>query len=91
VTADPATATRYNVQDVPTVVVRRGHAATTGASAESPANVRFVGLPSGYEFSTLVADVIDVSTGRTDLAAVTREAARAIDRPVHVQVFVTQT
>jgi thiol-disulfide isomerase/thioredoxin len=51
--------------------------------------VRFLGLPSGYEFSALVADIIDVSKGQTTLKAATRELARAITRPVHLQVFVT--
>src|SRR3712207_122340 len=92
VAADPATATRYDVRDVPTVVVRRASVPDVGessdaaegagvadaalsgdgvsaadtvsagdgdvpATAEAPANLRFVGLPAGYEFSTLVADV----------------------------------
>jgi hypothetical protein len=54
-------------------------------------NVRFVGLPAGYEFSTLVADVIDISKGQTGLAEQTRAAVAAIDRPVHIQVLVTPT
>lgn len=53
------------------------------------ATVRFLGLPSGYEFSALVADIIDVSKGQTTLSATTRELARAITMPVHLQVFVT--
>lgn len=115
VAADPAAARRYNVQDVPTVVVRRAatdddeappaaddapdrasHEASdpnrdASVPIEAPANVRFVGLPSGYEFSTLIADVVDVSTGRTDLSEATREAVRAIGSPVLLQVFVTPT
>ena len=61
------------------------------SSDETPANVRFVGLPSGYEFSTLVADVVDVSKGRTDLSQDGRAAVRAIESPVLIQVFVTPT
>ncbi|MDP8924894.1 MAG: hypothetical protein M3O34_18755 [Chloroflexota bacterium] len=118
VAAEPSAATRYNVPDVPTVVVRRAEigahegsphqvgapAAADGeadpapvgegsapAASEAPANVRFLGLPGGYEFSTLVADIVDVSKGRTDLADATRVAVRAIDSPVHIQVFVTPT
>lgn len=118
VAADPATATRYNVSDVPTVAVRRATASedvTSGAgdggpgtaesasrpvgegnaqasdATEAPANVRFVGLPGGYEFSALLADVVDVSKARTDLSEATREAVRALDAPVLIQVFVTPT
>ena len=36
-----------------------------------------------------MADVVDVSKGRTDLSAEARAAVRAIDAPVHIQVFVT--
>jgi hypothetical protein len=100
VDAEPAAATRYNVTAVPTVIVRRRESAT-GASGADPAarstaaevgaNVRFLGLPSGYEFSTLLADIVDVSKGRTDLAEATRAVVRAIDTPVHIQVFVTPT
>ena len=53
------------------------------------ASVRFLGLPGGYEFTTLLADIVDVSRGVTDLAPETLDAVRAIDDPVHIQVFVT--
>src|SRR6266849_3868306 len=39
----------------------------------SRGRVRFFGIPSGYEFSALIADLIDVSTGTTDLSDETRE------------------
>lgn len=60
-------------------------------AAELAANVRFLGLPAGYEFSTLLADIVDVSRGRTDLSDDAIAAVRAIDQPVHIQVFVTPT
>jgi alkyl hydroperoxide reductase subunit AhpF len=54
-------------------------------------NVRFLGLPGGYEFSTLLADLIDVSKGQSGLSEAGRAAVEAIDQPVHIQVFVTPT
>jgi alkyl hydroperoxide reductase subunit AhpF len=97
--ADPDSSTLYNVTAVPTVMIRRreistatdGSSQEVGAAApgEAGTNVRFVGLPGGYEFSTLVADIIDVSKGRTDLSPAARAAAQAIETPVHIQVFVT--
>jgi hypothetical protein len=100
--ADPALSTRYNVSAVPTVIIRRREiststgvlsheSATSVTETELTTNVRFVGLPAGYEFSTLLADVIDVSKRRTDLSPAALEAVRAIDAPVHIQVFVTPT
>ncbi|HYU20046.1 MAG TPA: hypothetical protein VEQ11_15260 [Chloroflexota bacterium] len=94
---EPEAAAGFNVTEVPTVLVRAGRKepdiATHGdqQSAATPPTVRFVGLPGGYEFSTLLADLVDLSKGETGLSEATREAVRAVDRPVHIQVFVTPT
>ena len=101
VDAEPAAATLYNVTAVPTVIVRRRETATEAPdptpngqpsqAAEIGANVRFLGLPAGYEFSTLLADVVDVSKAQTGLSPEVLVAVRAIETPVHIQVFVTPT
>lgn len=54
-------------------------------------NVRFIGLPGGYEFSTLLADLIDVSKGQSGLSEAGQKVVSAIDQPVYIQVFVTPT
>jgi len=53
--------------------------------------VRFYGIPSGYEFSSLVGAVIDVSKGESGLSQKTKEALKALDSSIHIQVFVTPT
>ncbi len=53
--------------------------------------VRYFGIPAGYEFSTLIEDIIDVSKGTTNLSDTTREALATIDQDLHIQVFVTPT
>jgi alkyl hydroperoxide reductase subunit AhpF len=53
--------------------------------------IRMYGLPSGYEFGSLIDAILDVSSGDSGLSAPTREALAAIARPVHVQVFSTPT
>lgn len=53
--------------------------------------VRFYGVPSGYEFSSLVGAVIDISKGESGLSQKTRDALKAVDNPAHIQVFVTPT
>jgi hypothetical protein len=53
--------------------------------------VRFFGLPSGYEFMTLIEDVVDISRGATRLSDATRRAVADLPAPVHLQVFVTPT
>jgi len=59
--------------------------------AEKDYGIRFYGLPSGYEFGTLVDAVLDVSSGDSGLSEPTRTALAGLARPVHVQVFSTPT
>lgn len=53
--------------------------------------VRYYGIPAGYEFSSLIEDVIDVSKGNTDLSDETLSMLERISEPMHLQVFVTPT
>ena len=53
--------------------------------------IRMYGLPSGYEFGSLVEAIVDVSGGDSGLSAPTREALAALAAPVHLQVFSTPT
>ena len=57
----------------------------------SDGRVRFFGLPSGYEFASLIEDIIDVGSGSNDLPLDTLEALRGLQKDVHIQVFVTPT
>lgn len=53
--------------------------------------VRFYGFPGGYEFTSLVEGIIDVSTGEHGLSAATLQELAGLTTPVHLQVFVTPT
>lgn len=53
--------------------------------------VKYFGIPGGFEFSSLVEDIVDVSRGQTDLSDEAKEKVRGIDRDTHIQVFVTPT
>ncbi len=53
--------------------------------------VRFIGIPSGYEFSTLIEDLVDVAAGTTDLSPSAREEVVALQKDIHIQVFSTPT
>jgi len=59
--------------------------------AEKDYGIRLYGLPSGYEFGTLVETILDVSRGDSGLSDPTRAALKDLVRPVHVQVFSTPT
>jgi alkyl hydroperoxide reductase subunit AhpF len=53
--------------------------------------VRYFGIPSGYEFSSLIEDLVDVSRGSTDLSPRAKQEIAAIAKDVHIQVFSTPT
>jgi len=72
---------KYSIDKIPATVV------------EGPEDygIRFFGVPSGYEFGTLVEAVILASNGDSGLKPETREALAQLSEPVHLQVFVTPT
>lgn len=53
--------------------------------------IRFLGLPSGHEFGTLIQDLLIVSSRDSGLSAATREYLKSLKAPLHLQVFVTPT
>ncbi len=53
--------------------------------------VRFYGLPTGYEFGSLVEAIVDVSRGSSQLSDETRAGLAALDRDVRLRVFSTPT
>lgn len=78
-------AATYRVDRAPAIVVLGGD----GGHVDY--GIRFFGIPSGYEFATLVQDVRMVSAGQVQLSAATEDALKRITTPIHVKVFVTPT
>jgi len=58
---------------------------------EKDYGVRFYGIPSGYEFVSLIEAIKMVASGQSELFDATKEALAQLDEPVHLQVFVTPT
>jgi hypothetical protein len=52
---------------------------------------RYYGMPSGYEFGTLVENLITASSGKTELSRTTTAQLEALTDPVTITVFVTPT
>jgi glutaredoxin-like protein len=79
--ADQEQVKKYSIDKIPATVV------------EGPRDygIRFFGVPSGYEFGTLVEAIILASNGDSGLKPETREALAQLPEPVHLQVFVTPT
>ncbi len=60
-------------------------------SGQNKGHVRYFGIPAGYEFSSVVEDLLDVSTGAPELQDSTRQALDGLKQDLHIQVFVTPT
>lgn len=79
--ADKEEVEKYGIKRIPAVVVMD----------EEDHGIKFYGIPSGYEFSSLIEALKMVSTGETGLAQETRDFLDSLDKDVHLQVFVTPT
>jgi glutaredoxin-like protein len=76
----------FNVKNAPGIVI----AARENAEVKN-LGVQFSGVPSGHEFSTLITDILIVSKRDSGLSDKTRQYLRNLDKPLHLQVFVTPT
>ncbi|HSO12697.1 MAG TPA: thioredoxin family protein [Anaerolineales bacterium] len=79
-------ASQFNVTNAPGIVI----AAKDNAEVKN-LGIQFSGIPSGHEFSTLINDILIVSRRESGLDAATREFLKNLDKPLHLQVFVTPT
>jgi alkyl hydroperoxide reductase subunit AhpF len=79
---DTARVEELKIQRIPAIAV---------LGAEKDYGIRMYGLPSGYEFGTLVDAILDVSSGESGLQEATRTALLGLAAPVHLQVFSTPT
>jgi hypothetical protein len=93
VQVEPAVADQFAVdRTLPMILVEPvSTAAEEIASSGDHGAIRFLGLPAGYEFSTLVADIVDVSNGTVALSEATKVELRGLEQDLHLQVFVTPT
>jgi glutaredoxin-like protein len=71
----------YGVDKIPATVI----------TGKAKGKVRFYGIPSGYEFGSIIEGIVDVAKGTTDLSDATKASLAKITEPVHIQVFVTPT
>lgn len=78
---DKVVADQYGIDKIPATVVM----------SDRDYGVRFYGIPSGYEFTSLVEAVVDVSKGESGLSEKSLKLVRQIQDPVHIQVFITPT
>lgn len=58
---------------------------------ENIRGIRYFGIPAGYEFSSLIEDIIMVSSKDSGLSQSIKEKLLGISQKVHILVFVTPT
>lgn len=79
-------AAKYRVDKAPGIVM-------VGKDSEDLKDygIRYAGIPSGHEFSSLINDLIRVSQRDSGLSEQTRAQLKNLKSPVHLMVFVTPT
>jgi len=83
---DDAIAQQYKVDKAPGIVI-----AGLDGDQVLDYGIRYAGIPSGHEFSSLIHDLVLVSSRDSGLSQETREFLGGLTEPVHMQVFVTPT
>ncbi|WP_029551817.1 protein disulfide oxidoreductase [Thermocrinis jamiesonii] len=71
----------YKIERVPTLVIE----------GDKDYGIRYIGLPAGLEFSTLINGIVQVSKRKPKLSDRTIEILQTIDLPMEIMVFVTTT
>ncbi|MDZ7844329.1 MAG: thioredoxin family protein [Anaerolineales bacterium] len=83
---DPEAAERYNIDKAPGLVI-----ASQDGNQVTDYGIRYAGIPSGHEFSSLIQDLLIVSSKQAGLSPETMDFLQGLEEPVHLQVFVTPT
>lgn len=80
---DAEVAAQYRIEKIPAIAI------ISGGNKSKDYGIRLFGIPSGYEFSSLIEDILLVSRRTSDLSPMTLQALEKLNNPVHIQVFVT--
>jgi glutaredoxin-like protein len=79
--ADSDARKRFGIEMIPATIVM----------GRKDVGIRFYGIPSGYEFSSLIDTIKMVSTGDTGLSPATKRALSSVKHNLLLRVFVTPT
>lgn len=83
---NPEELKKFNVDKVPGIVIaslKDGEIVDHG--------IRYAGIPAGHEFTSLIRDILMVSSGDSGLKQETRDYLASLEKPIFLQVFVTPT
>jgi len=79
--ADRDEAEKYHVDKIPAIVLL----------GDKDYGIRFFGIPAGYEFMSLLEDIVDVSRRDPSLPKSMTAKLAKVDQPIHLQVLVSPT
>lgn len=79
--ADAEEAESYGVDKIPATIIL----------GDRDYGIRLFGTPAGYEFTTLVEDIMDVSRRDPGLSQEVLDQLAKVDQPVHMQAMITPT
>ncbi len=79
--SDKEKADQLKVEMIPATIVM----------GEEDRGIRFYGVPSGYEFVSLLEAIKMVSTGQSGLTERSKEILKSLKEPLRIQVYVTPT
>ncbi|MBE0521641.1 MAG: thioredoxin family protein [Candidatus Methanoperedenaceae archaeon] len=74
-------AKKYGINKIPAIAI----------IGKNDYGIRYYGVPAGYEFNVFLDDIVDVSKGTTPLPDTIKKKLAGINKPVHIQVFVSPT
>ena len=78
---DRTEAEKFGIDMIPGLVVAN----------EKDYGIRYFGIPGGYEFSSLIEAIIDVSKGVSELSEETKQALKKLEKPINIRVFITMS
>ncbi len=78
---DKQVAETYKIDKIPATVIL----------GDKDYGIRYFGIPAGYEFATLLEDIVTVSNRDSGLSPAARQKLKEVSEPLHIQVFVTPT
>ena len=82
-TLDKNKVEEYKIDKIPAIAVCDGTGKDYG--------IRFYGIPAGYEFTSLMEAMRMVSSGESGLDEESKKELQKLNKPMHIQVFVTLT
>ena len=80
-------AAQYGIDRVPAIVVL----GEDESGAERDSKIRFLGMPAGYEFISLIKAIKLVGGGLSELSEGSRARLALVDKPITLRVFTTPT